>query len=185
MNIEQTNILDVYVLTPTVLKDSRGFFMEAYNHDRFKKQGLQAAFMQLNQSRSVKNVIRGLHFQYDPPMAKLMRVIQGTAFLVAVDIRKGSSTFGKWIGIEASQENKKQLLAPAGCARGFCVLSDAAEIEYLCTGTYNAKCESGIIWNDPEIAVEWPVTDPIISEKDKTAQSFREWCSTKESNLFV
>jgi len=117
-------------------------------------------------------------------MAKLMRVTRGTAFLMAVDIRKGSPTLGKWLGVEASAENGIQVFAPAGCARGFCVLSDYAEVQYKCTGLYNSRCESGIRWNDPEIGIDWPVRDPIVSQKDAVAQSLAEWLARPESDAF-
>ena len=117
-------------------------------------------------------------------MGKLMRVTIGKAFLVAVDIRKGSPTLGKWFGIEVSAENKKQVWAPAGFARGFCVLSEHAEIQYKCTGIYSNKCESGILWNDPAIGIRWPVTNPILSKKDETAQTLAEWLKRSDSNSF-
>lgn len=118
-------------------------------------------------------------------MGKAMRVTRGKAFLVAVDIRKGSPTLGKWFGIEASAENRLQVWAPAGFARGFCALSDYAEIQYLCTGIYNNKGESGILWNDPEIGIEWPIKSPIISQKDQTAQTLAAWLEREESNFFT
>jgi dTDP-4-dehydrorhamnose 3,5-epimerase len=138
----------------------------------------------MNHSGSVRNTVRGLHFQWNPPMGKLMRVSRGTAFLVAVDIRKGSSTLGKWFGKVVSDTDRKLIWAPAGFARGFAVLSDFAEIEYLTTGIYNPAGESGVLWNDPEIGVEWPVTDPILSNKDKNAQTLSTWLKRPESNHF-
>ena len=127
-----------------------GFFTEFYRQDQFKELGLPGIFVQANHSRSSKNVLRGLHFQWEPPMGQLMRVTLGSAFLVAVDIRKGLSPhLGKWFGMEISAENKLEIWAPAGFARGFCVLSETAEIQYLTTGVYSNKCESGIRWNDP------------------------------------
>ena len=185
ISIERTPIEDVVIVVPEVFEDERGFFMEVYRQDQFKDLGLPETFVQLNHSRSEKNVTRGLHFQWDPPMGKLMRVTQGEAFLVAVDIRKGSPTLGKWVGLEVSSENKKQVWAPAGFARGFCVLSDYAEIEYLCTGTYNSKSESGILWNDKEIGIKWSVTNPILSEKDRKAQTLSQWLQREESRHFT
>lgn len=123
-----------------------------------------------------------MHFQYDPPMGKLMRVTQGRAFLVAVDIRRGSPTVGKWIGIEASAQNRRQVWAPAVFARGLCVLSDWAEIQYKCTAIYNAKGESGICWNDLDIGVEWPVIEGIRSAKDQSAMSLAQWLASKEAD---
>src|SRR5580692_7089395 len=139
---------DVVVLAPKVLGDDRGFFMETYRADNFREFGLPTEWVQDNHSRSAKGVLRGLHFQWDPQMSKLMRVTRGAAFLVAVDIRKGSPTLGKWFGVEASAENRRTVWAPAGFARGFCALSDATEIQYKCTGIYNGKAESAIRWND-------------------------------------
>ena len=184
MNIESTHLNGIVVLRPDVFEDDRGFFLEAFRKDQFLALGLPGDFVQLNHSRSAKGVVRGLHFQWDPPMGKLMRVTVGTAFLVAVDIRKGSPTLGEWFGVEISAENKKQVWAPPGFARGFCVLSDAAEIQYMCTGIYNNKGESGIRWNDPAIDVKWPVTNPLLSKKDETAQTLAAWLQRPESDNF-
>lgn len=181
---EKTDIEGVVVVVPEAFQDDRGFFTEVYREDQFLALGLPSRFVQLNHSGSVRNVVRGLHFQWEPPMGKLMRVTQGKVFLVAVDIRKGSPTLGKWIGIEASAENRKQVWAPAGFARGFCALSDFVEIQYLCTGIYNGKAESGILWDDPRIGIEWPVKNPILSDKDRKARTLAEWLKTEESNNF-
>ena len=183
-SVEKTSIRDVFIITPEIFKDERGFFTETYRKDKFSEFGLDVAFVQDNHSRSAKNVVRGLHFQWEPPMGKLMRVTQGVAFLVAVDIRKGSPTLGKWIGVEASVENRKQVYAPAGFARGFCVLSDFAEIQYKCTGIYSNKAESGILWNDPAIGIQWPVAHPILSKKDDVAQTLQQWLDRPEANNF-
>lgn len=182
--IESRPLGDVVVLIPSVFEDERGFFLETFRADQFADLGLPDRFAQDNHSRSSKGVLRGLHFQWDPPMAKLMRVTAGTAFLVAVDIRKGSPTLGRWFGIEVSAENRRQVFAPAGFARGFCVLSDAAEIQYKCTGVYNPKAESGIRWDDPEIGIQWPISSPILSAKDARARSFSEWLKSPESDYF-
>src|SRR5271155_5299811 len=171
IKVESRGLGDVVVVVPEVFQDSRGFFTETYRADQFKALGLPTEFVQDNHSRSTKGVVRGLHFQWEPPMGKLMRVTMGSAFLVAVDIRKGSPTLGKWVGIEASVENRRQVWAPAGFARGFCVLSDAAEIQYKCTGIYNNKAESGIRWDDPRIGIKWPIQDVFLSDKDRTAQT--------------
>jgi dTDP-4-dehydrorhamnose 3,5-epimerase len=184
IKIESRFLQDVVVLVSDVFQDSRGFFMETFREDQFKALGLPSQFVQDNHSRSAKGVVRGLHFQWDPPMGKLMRVTFGTAFLVAVDIRKGSPTFGKWVGVEASAENKRQVWAPAGFARGFCVLSDFAEIQYKCTGIYNNKAESGILWNDPAVGIEWPLRDVSLSEKDQKAQTLAQWSARPESANF-
>ncbi len=184
--IESRHMRDVAVIVPDVFQDSRGFFTETYREDKFRELGLPSHFVQDNHSRSAQGVIRGLHFQWEPPMGKLMRVTIGSAFLVAVDIRKGSPTIGKWVGVEASVENRRQVWAPAGFARGFCVLSDFAEIQYKCTGLYNNKAESGILWNDPEIGIEWPIRaeDAQLSEKDKKAQTLAQWLASPNSEHF-
>ena len=182
--IESRHLNGVCVLAPQVFQDARGFFTEVFRADLFKAIGLPYEFVQDNHSGSVRGVLRGLHFQWEPPMGKLMRVIRGTAFLVAVDIRKGSPTLGKWFGMEVSAESRKQIWAPAGFARGFCVLSDWAEIQYKCTGIYNHKGESGIRWDDPEIGVQWPLADVQLSDKDRKAQTLKQWLASPESDHF-
>src|ERR1700693_3829366 len=167
IKIESRFLRDVVVLVPDIFQDARGFFMETFREDLFQANGLPTHFVQDNHSRSTRGVLRGMHFQWDPPMGKLMLVSLGAAFLVAVDIRKGSPTLGKWFGIEVSAENRRQVWAPAGFARGFCVLSGVAEIQYKCTGLYNSKAESGIRWNDPQIGIKWPVGEPSLSGKDQ------------------
>jgi dTDP-4-dehydrorhamnose 3,5-epimerase len=173
------------VLQPQVFEDERGFFMEVFRADHFQALGLPVDFVQDNHSRSSQGVIRGLHFQWQPPISKLMRVILGSAYLMAVDIRKGSPTLGQWFGIEASAKNKIQVWAPAGFARGFCVLSDVAEVQYKCTGIYNSKTEGGILWNDPDIAITWPIKEPLLSEKDARACTLAQWLASPESDHFV
>ena len=182
--VEQTGIRDLLIITPDIFQDDRGFFTESYRKDKFSEFGLDVEFVQDNHSRSAKNVVRGLHFQWEPPMGKLMRVTHGAAFLVAVDIRISSPSFGKWVGVEASVENRKQVYAPAGFARGFCVLSEFAEIQYKCTGIYSNKAESGVLWNDPAIGIRWPAKEPILSKKDETAQTLDQWLSKPESKNF-
>jgi dTDP-4-dehydrorhamnose 3,5-epimerase len=183
--IETTPIPDLLLVRHDVHRDPRGFFMEVFRQDQFAAAGLPDRFVQFNHSRSTRGVVRGLHFQWDPPVSKMMRVIFGTAFLVAVDIRHDSPARGQWFGIELSAGDATQLWAPPGFARGFAVLSEEAEIQYFCTGIYNPACESGIRWNDPEIGIQWPVADPILSDKDRTAQSFRQWQDRPESRLFT
>lgn len=182
--VEPTAIDEVKIVVPGVFPDDRGFFMEVYRQDLFAQLGLPDRFLQLNHSRSSKGVIRGLHFQWDPPVGKLMRVIVGRAFLVAADIRVGSPTLGRWVGVEISADEPRQLWAPASFARGFCVLSEVAEIEYLTTGTYNKATDSGIRWNDPAIGIEWPVSEPILSAKDAVAQTLQEWLARPEAANF-
>jgi dTDP-4-dehydrorhamnose 3,5-epimerase len=184
IKIESEHLNGIKVVVPEVFEDDRGFFSETYRKDRFEELGLPGQFVQDNHSRSMKGVLRGLHFQWEPPMGKLMRVTLGKAFLVAVDIRKGSPTLGQWFGIEVSAENKKQVWAPAGFARGFCVLSEHAEIQYKCTGIYSNKCESGILWNDPAIGIQWPIMNPILSKKDETAQTLAKWLKQTDSHSF-
>jgi len=184
MQIESWHLGDLCVVVSKVFQDDRGFFTEIFRADEFKGLGLPSEFVQDNHSGSVRGVLRGLHFQWDPPMGKLMRVTRGTAFLVAVDIRKGSPTLGKWFGVELSAQDRKQIWAPAGFARGFCVLSDYAEIQYKCTGIYNSRAESGIRWDDPEIGINWPITGVQLSEKDRKAQTLQQWLSSPESESF-
>lgn len=184
IRVEDTQFRDVFVVQSEAIEDARGFFSEVYRKDRFEALGLPANFVQVNHSGSVRNVTRGLHFQWSPPMGKLMRVTRGEAFLVAVDIRKGSPMLGKTFTLVATAANRRQLLAPAGFARGFCVLSDFAEIEYLTTGTYNGLCEDGVLWNDPALDIPWPVADPILSPRDANAQLLSDWLARPESDLF-
>jgi dTDP-4-dehydrorhamnose 3,5-epimerase len=181
IKIESTHLRDVTVIVPDIFQDSRGFFSETFRADQFESLGLPTEFVQDNHSRSDRGVVRGLHFQWEPPMGKLMRVTLGCAFLVAVDIRKGSPTFGKWVGVEASAENRRSVWAPAGFARGFCALTDPTEIQYKCTGIYNSKAESAIRWNDAMIGIEWPLVDVVVSEKDRNARTLEEWLASPES----
>ncbi len=182
--IESRHFNGIVVLVPGIFEDERGFFSEVYRQDQFEELGLPGVFVQENHSRSSEGVLRGLHFQWDPPMGKLMRVTVGRAYLVAVDIRPGSPTLGKWFGAEVSAENRRQIWAPAGFARGFCVLSEVAELQYKCTALYNGSGESGISWNDPALDVDWPINAPTISEKDAKAQSLVEWLDRPEAHHF-
>lgn len=184
IKIESRHLQDVVVVAPDIFQDSRGFFSETYREDQFRELGLPTNFVQDNHSRSAKGVVRGLHFQWEPPMGKLMRVTQGAAFLVAVDLRKGSPTLGKWVGVECTPENRRMVWAPAGFARGFCSLMDGTEIQYKCTGIYSSKAEGAVRWNDPAIGVEWPLTDVFVSEKDRTAKSLAEWLASPSSDSF-
>lgn len=166
----QTSIEGVYVIEPTVFGDERGYFMETYQKEEFSAAGIDAEFVQDNQSKSKKGVLRGLHFQYTQPQGKLVRVIRGEVFDVAVDLRRNSSTYGKWEGVILSEDNKKQFYIPPGFAHGFVVLSDTAEFTYKCTDYYKADDEGGIKWDDEEIAIDWPIDnldEVILSDKDK------------------
>ena len=170
MKFIATEIPDVVIVEPIVFSDTRGFFMEIYSQKLFAQNGIHVDFVQDNISRSVKGTLRGLHYQSDPhAQAKLVRVIKGAVFDVAVDIRKGSPTFGKWVGIELSEENKKALYIPPGFAHGFYVLTDIAEFTYKCSAFYAPEADRGIFWNDPAIGIEWPidVSEIITSEKDQ------------------
>ena len=184
ITVESRHLDGVVVVVPDIFKDGRGFFSETFRADQFKSLGLPTDFLQDNHSRSARGVVRGLHFQWEPPMGKLMRVTLGSAFLVAVDIRKGSPTLGKWVGMECSAENRRMVWAPAGFARGFCALSDATEIQYKCTGIYNSQAESAVRWNDPAIGVVWPLGDVTVSEKDRTARTLAEWLDSPQSDNF-
>lgn len=164
----ETKIKDVFLIEQTVYGDSRGYFMETYNESDFRRAGLNYVFVQDNQSSSRKGVLRGLHFQRRHPQTKLVRVIKGEVFDVAVDLRKDSRTYGQWVGEILSEENKKQLLIPRGFAHGFLVLSDYAEFAYKCDDFYHPGDEGGIIYNDPSISIKWPgIEEVILSEKDK------------------
>jgi dTDP-4-dehydrorhamnose 3,5-epimerase len=173
---------EIVVLKPEAFEDERGLFWETWRADRFAEIGLPTEFPQDNQSRSRKGVVRGLHFQYDPPMGKLMRVAHGAAFLVAVDIRKGSPTLGRWVGLEVSAANRLQVWAPAWFARGMCALSEHVEVLYKCTGTYNAAGEASLRWDDPAIGIEWPIDGPLLSERDRNAMTLAEWLARPESD---
>ena len=170
ITVETCEIEGLRVITPAVFRDERGYFMETYNYIDFKEAGLGMTFVQDNQSMSVKGVLRGLHYQKKHPQGKLVRVVRGSVFDVAVDLRKDSKTFAKWFGVELTAENKKQFYIPEGFAHGFVVLSDEAEFVYKCTDFYHPGDEGGLAWNDPQIGVDWPVEglgSLIISEKDQ------------------
>lgn len=169
ITVETCGIEGLKVITPTVFGDARGYFMETYNYNDFKEAGIDQVFVQDNQSASVKNVLRGLHFQIRYPQDKLVRVVSGEVFDVAVDLRPGSATYGKWFGVVLSAENKKQFFIPKNFAHGFLVLSDQAEFAYKCTDFYHPNDEGGIIWNDPDIGINWPVQEGdklVMSDKD-------------------
>ena len=174
MKVEATKLDGVLLITPDVFGDERGFFMETYNEAKAMEAGLSEKFVQDNHSRSAKGVLRGLHFQYPQWQGKLVRTIAGEIYDVAVDIREGSETFGQWFGCYLSSENKQQLYVPAGFAHGFCVTSDFADVAYKCTSLYEPAQDAGVLWNDPDIGIDWPVESPILSEKDVNAPRLSE-----------
>jgi len=178
LTVETCEIEGLKVITPEVHGDERGYFIETYQYNDFKEAGIDVVFVQDNQSASTKNVLRGLHFQINYPQDKLVRVINGTVYDVAVDLREGSKTFGKWFGVELSAENKKQFFIPKGFAHGFYVMSDYAEFVYKVSDFYHPNDEGGLMYNDPQIGVEWPFDDSadlILSAKDKVHGSFAEY----------
>ena len=166
MKFVQTEIPDAILVKPTVIEDHRGFFMESYHIEKFKLGGIDCTFVQDNHAKSVQNTLRGLHFQVKYPQAKLLRCLKGKVFDVAVDIRKDSPFFSKWVGVELSEENKYQLFIPQGFAHGYYVMSETAEIAYKCSDIYHPEDEQGIRWDDPDIGIEWPETKPVLSDKD-------------------
>ncbi len=174
---EKTSIEGVVVIEPTVFGDERGWFMETYNEQEFKENGIDVQFVQDNQSKSTKGVLRGLHFQTRHPQGKLVRVVKGEVFDVAVDIREDSPTYGKWEGIVLSEENRKQFFIPAGMAHGFLVLSEEAEFVYKCTDFYDPQGEGGLLWNDETIGIEWPIEEGMeikLSQKDQNHSKFKK-----------
>jgi len=174
MKIETTPLEGVLLITPKVFGDDRGFFMETYNSAKTADQGVPETFVQDNHSRSSKGVLRGLHYQYPQWQGKLVRAISGEIFDVAVDLRSGSSTYGQWYGAYLNDENRQQLYVPEGFAHGFCVTSDIADVAYKCTTDYQPNQDAGVRWNDPEIGIEWPVENPILSEKDTVAPLLKD-----------
>ncbi len=184
VTLEPTPIPGLFILRQTVAQDDRGYFMEVFVRRDFARLGLPTEFPQDNQSHSRKHVIRGLHFQWDPPQGKLIRVAAGEAFVVAVDIRKNSPTRGNWFGRTMSPRTKEHLWAPPGFATGFCALVDDTDVQYKCTAEYNPARESGIRWNDPNVGIAWPTISPVLSPKDAAAQSLAEWLARPESESF-
>ena len=175
MHVIDTCISDVKIIQPKIFGDDRGFFLETYERNRYQELlNIDLEFVQDNHSRSSKGVLRGLHFQTKNPQGKLVRVVRGEVFDVAVDIRPESSTFGQWEGVLLSEENKSQFWVPPGLAHGFVVLSDIADFEYKCTDYYNPAYERCLIWNDSDINIEWPIEVPLLSEKDKKGKTFKE-----------
>ena len=165
---------EVILVEPDVHRDPRGFFVETYHLEKYRAGGIAGPFVQDNHSRSVQGTLRGLHAQRRRPQGKLVRAVDGEMFDVAVDIRRGSATFGRWVGVRLSGENFQQLYVPPGFAHGFCVLSAVVHVEYKCTDFYDAADEIGLAWNDPDVGIEWPIRDPIISDKDQRLPRLRD-----------
>lgn len=180
MKFTPTEIPDVILVRPDVYRDERGFFLETFHDEKYAKGGICGPFIQDNQAKSTKGVLRGLHAQRKHTQGKLVRVIEGKIFDVAVDARQGSPWFGKWIGCNLTAESFEQLFIPAGFLHGYCVLSDVAQIEYKCTDLYDPSSEITVAWDDPEIGIEWPLTDPILSGKDAAGRRMGE----QMENLF-
>lgn len=183
ITVTECGIDGLVVIEPTIFKDNRGYFIETYHKEAYEAAGIKAEFVQDNQSMSSKGVLRGLHFQINHPQAKLVRVLSGKVFDVAVDLRKGSKTFGKWFGVELSEENQKQFFVPEGFAHGFLVLSDTAVFAYKCTDFYHPGDEGGIRWDDLEIGIEWPMiegTDLIIAQRDQEWGTLAEMKKLKD-----
>ncbi|MGL4362798.1 MAG: dTDP-4-dehydrorhamnose 3,5-epimerase [Cellulosilyticaceae bacterium] len=186
MNVTPTTIKDLVIIEPKVWGDARGYFFEAYSKRDFHDAGLMMDFVQDNESRSLRGVLRGLHFQTKYTQGKLVRVVEGEVYDVAVDLRVGSPTFGKWEGVFLSAENKRQLYVPEGFAHGFLVTSDVAVFQYKCTNYYAPEYDAGISWNDKDLNIQWPIDDRFdiqLSDKDKNQQSFRQFCN--EGSPFV
>ncbi len=178
MNIKKTDLSGLLVIEPRIFDDERGYFFESYNLPLFKESGIDVNFLQDNESMSAKGVLRGLHFQ-EPPFeqGKLVRVARGAVLDVSVDIRKDSPTFGKWLGYELSEQNKRMLWIPPGFAHGFVSLSEHTIFIYKCTKLYNRESENSILWNDPELNIDWGIENPLVSDKDTIAPLFRELVS--------
>ncbi|RRO06016.1 dTDP-4-dehydrorhamnose 3,5-epimerase [Pectobacterium aquaticum] len=175
MQVIDTIIHGAKIIQPKVFGDARGFFLETFEKRRYQEMlDIDVDFVQDNHSRSSKGVLRGLHFQKTNPQGKLVRVVRGEVFDVAVDIRQDSPTYGKWYGVTLSEENKTQFWLPPGLAHGFVVLSDTADFEYKCTDYYDPSDEGCLLWNDPEVGIEWPITAPLLSEKDKLGKLFKD-----------
>lgn len=166
MKVQTTKLPGVLIIEPVVYRDSRGFFIETYHAERYTQHGLPAVFVQDNHSRSTRGTLRGLHLQLKQPQGKLVRAIQGSIFDVAVDIRVDSPWFGQWIGVELSGDDHRQLYVPPGFAHGFCVISEHADVSYKCTDYYSPGDDITLAWDDPDIAIQWPITTPLLSHKD-------------------
>lgn len=178
MEFSRTELPGVVVVDPKVWSDQRGFFLEFYHAEKFRRGGIDARFVQDNHSYSVEGTLRGLHGQCRSPQGKFLRVIRGAIYDVAVDLRRSSPTFKRWLGLELSAENRRMVYIPPGLVHGFCVTSDVAEIEYKCTAVYDPEDEFGVVWNDPDLAIDWPTDAPILSEKDASFPRLAEILDT-------
>ncbi|WNZ59317.1 dTDP-4-dehydrorhamnose 3,5-epimerase [Myxococcus sp. MxC21-1] len=174
MKVTPLEIPDVLLLEPKVFGDDRGFFMEMFHAARYAAVGIPGPFVQDNYSRSAKGTLRGLHFQEPQAQGKLVQVLAGAVYDVAVDVRRGSPTFGQWVAVELSSDNRRQLWVPSGFAHGFCVVSDSADFHYKCTALYAPETERSVVWNDPDLAIPWPVSEPRLSPKDAQAPRLRD-----------
>ena len=174
MKVMETQLAGVLIIEPKVFGDARGFFKETFQAERYREAGIEYTFVQDNYSRSQKGVLRGLHFQVTKPQGKLVSCPKGAVFDVAVDIDPNSITYGQYVGVELTDENHKQLWVPPGYAHGFCVLSETADFQYKCTDYYDPSDEGGVIWNDPDVAIEWPIADPSLSNKDALLPTLAE-----------
>ncbi len=179
MKIQDTALSGVLVIEPKVFGDSRGFFLEIYNQERYREAGIDLDFVQDNLSFSHQGTLRGLHYQNPHSQGKLVYVLQGEVFDVAVDIRDDSATFGDWVGVTLSAENKRQFYVPPGFAHGFCVTSETALFAYKCTDRYAPECEGSILWDDADIGITWPISSPLLSDKDKAAPRLRDIPKTR------
>jgi dTDP-4-dehydrorhamnose 3,5-epimerase len=174
MKVIETTLPGALVIEPQVFGDARGYFYESYNKAKYAEAGVTAAFVQSNVSRSAKGVLRGLHYQWPNPQGKLVSVLEGEVFDVAVDIRRGSPTFGQWAGVMLSADNKRHFWIPEGFAHGFCVVSEFATFAYQCTALYDREADAGVRWNDPDVGIDWPISQPLLSEKDEKAPLLKD-----------
>ena len=174
MKVIPTELPGVLILEPKVFGDDRGFFMEMFHEKRYADAGIRGPFVQDNYSRSAKGILRGLHFQEPQAQGKLVQVLAGAVYDVAVDVRRGSPTFGKWVAVELSTDNRRQLWIPPGFAHGFCVLSESADFHYKCTALYSPETERGVLWNDSDLGIPWPVSAPLLSGKDAKAPRLKD-----------
>jgi len=174
MKVTETRLAGVLIIEPKVFGDSRGFFKETFQAERYREAGIEYTFVQDNYSRSQKGVLRGLHYQITKPQGKLVSCLKGAVFDVAIDVDPISGTFGQYVGIELTEDNNRQFWVPPGYAHGFCVLTDTADFQYKCTDYYDPSDEGGLIWNDPDVAIDWPIDQPLLSDKDSKLPTLKE-----------